>query len=170
MAIFLSAPDERAVPAATPPPGVKEAVNLNSLIAAAVRQTEAAAGTVILRMDELPQIFASAHALQEAFRLLLRYMLAQLPASGKVYCYIKAGAIGPSLLDEREGSGTFCVEIHSNAVEPADDAAHQGLLQAAHLFAAAKIGFEHKKAPAGVMLFSLIFYGCAPPEQAGASQ
>jgi hypothetical protein len=139
----------------------RETVNLNSLVAAAVKQAVHTSGSIILRMDELPLFSAYTAQLQEAFHLLLRFMLAHQTSCGKVYCYVKGAPAGLSLLDGERDSGAYSISIHTNMQEGHSNAAQHLLQQAAELFAQNKIGLEYKSIPAGGMLFSLTLYGCA---------
>ena len=138
----------------------KEQLNLNSLIAHAVRQLAPSAGSVVLRMDELPGISGIEAQLTQAFGLLLRFMLAHASLPGKVYCYVKGVPMGTTLLDDKSSYAAFGIEIHSSARE--SKAGQQKLLhQAAAHFRNNKIGFEYKAAHTGGMLFLLTIHGSA---------
>lgn len=144
----------------TLPPGTcflekRENVNLNNLIAGAVKQAAQTAGGVILRMDELPQINAYAKQLEQAFNLLLCFIVKHIAPCGKMYCYVKGAPAGPSLLDEQNSTAVYSIEIHTNVHADETNAAQQLLQQAAGLFAQNKIGLEYKGIAAGGMLFSL---------------
>ena len=139
----------------------KETVGLNNLIAGAVKQT-AAAGQIMLRMDELPGVAVHAAALQEAFVLLFRCLLSLNASSGKTYCYVKGTPAVLSLFDRQKSQQAYKIEIHSNVQEGNGVAIRNLLLQATGLFAQNNIGLEQKEMPAGGVLFALTLFGCIP--------
>ncbi|WP_132055957.1 hypothetical protein [Pseudocnuella soli] len=141
----------------------RETLNLNSLIAGAVKGAAGAAG-INLRMDELPLVRAYAAPMQEALCLLLQAMLAQNEGCSKVYCYVQGAPAGPSLLDGHEDAGVYSVTIHTNAEGAGTDAAQHLLQEAKRLFAQNKIGLEHKCIPAGGVHFMLTLYRCMQPQ------
>lgn len=94
-------------------------VNLNNVIAHAIRHSGHPQSRIILRMDELPEVHARATPLHRAFGLLLQYLLSGINESGKLYCYVKGLPEGISLLDHCRSAG-FQVALHTNAAAPAE--------------------------------------------------